>query len=318
MGFSFGAGTTDGPGAPFFFQGDLEGNEMWREIGHTLHPPSEEDIQCHAPKPILLMTGRMTTPYLWQPRSLPTQIITIGDAVILGVPAEMTTMVGRRLRADIEAIGKIFGKDAVVLPTGLANIYSSYITTWEEYQVQRYEAGSTTYGPHALTIIQQQFAKLYSSLLIDLPLPPGPEPIDESGQQLSFLLPPTPDVAGPGGFGACIVQPDNNYRRGEEVFTTFVSGNPRNNLNTESSYFFVERLQSNGQWEVIATDANWETRFYWRSLSGVGRSEIDFYWDIPENVENGEYRVRHAGSSRGLLTGVRPYTGSSRPFLIVT
>ena len=33
---------------------------------------------------------------------------------------------------------------------GLTNTYSSYITTYEEYQAQRYEGASTIFGPHTL------------------------------------------------------------------------------------------------------------------------------------------------------------------------
>ena len=37
-----------------------------------------------------------------------------------------------------------------VVLAGLTNTYASYITTWEEYQVQRYEGAFTLYGPHTL------------------------------------------------------------------------------------------------------------------------------------------------------------------------
>jgi hypothetical protein len=37
-----------------------------------------------------------------------------------------------------------------VVLSGLTNTYASYITTWEEYQVQRYEGAFTLYGPHTL------------------------------------------------------------------------------------------------------------------------------------------------------------------------
>ena len=33
---------------------------------------------------------------------------------------------------------------------GLTNTYSSYVTTFEEYQEQRYEGASTIFGPHTL------------------------------------------------------------------------------------------------------------------------------------------------------------------------
>lgn len=97
LGFSFAAGTTDGPGAyRFFEQGDLDGNPFWRLVGNALRPPTADDRRCQAPKPILIMTGRMSWPYLWQPQRLPTQILRIGSAVILGVPTEISTMAGRR------------------------------------------------------------------------------------------------------------------------------------------------------------------------------------------------------------------------------
>lgn len=318
LGFSFAAGTTDGPGAyQLFFQGDTIGNELFEGIRDVLYEPSADDIQCHLPKPILLMTGRWTTPHLWQPQILPTQIITIGDAVILGVPGEITTMAGRRLRRDIQALGEANGRNVVVLPTGMANTYAQYFTTYEEYQVQRYEAGSTLYGPHSLAIIQQQYLTLYRSLFSNQSIASGPSPPDQTAEQISLLLPVTSDSSGPSPFGSCLVQPNGIYHRGEELFATFVSGNPRNDLMTESSFFFVEKLQQNADWVIVATDANWETRFIWRRTNVLlGRSEIDFYWEIPENVENGVYRIRHDGASRGLLTGVRPYQGFSQTFQI--
>lgn len=149
------------------------------------------------------------------------------------------------------------------MPTGMANTYASYAVTFEEYQVQRYEGGSTLYGPHTLTILQQQYARLYTSMENGQSVPAGPSPPNQTRDQLSFLLPVVVDNAAIGRpFGRALVEPRQTYRRGEELFVTFVAGNPRNDLRTESSYFFVER-QLNAQWITVATDANWETRFIW-------------------------------------------------------
>lgn len=57
--------------------------------------------------------------------------------VLIAVPGEFTTMAGRRLR---EAVKKIIinnsgSEKTTPIITGHSNIYSSYITTWEEYQV---------------------------------------------------------------------------------------------------------------------------------------------------------------------------------------
>lgn len=43
-----------------------------------------------------------------------------------------------------------WGPDVRVVIAGLANTYSSYVATFEEYGVQRYEGASTIFGPHTL------------------------------------------------------------------------------------------------------------------------------------------------------------------------
>lgn len=50
------------------------------------------------------------------------------------------------VRARLTADG-IIGQDAYVVIAGPANTYGHYITTIEEYSVQRYEGASTLYGP---------------------------------------------------------------------------------------------------------------------------------------------------------------------------
>ena len=44
----------------------------------------------------------------------------------------------------------VWGKDVTVVLAGLTNTYSSYVTTFEEYAMQRYEGASTIFGPHTL------------------------------------------------------------------------------------------------------------------------------------------------------------------------
>lgn len=60
MGYSFAAGTTDGPGAFSFAQGTTTDNAMWNFVRDFIAAPTQEDIACHAPKPILLATGRVS------------------------------------------------------------------------------------------------------------------------------------------------------------------------------------------------------------------------------------------------------------------
>lgn len=59
MGYSFAAGTTDGPGAFDFTQGTTTDNPLWNAVRDFLAAPTQDDINCQHPKPILLSTGRV-------------------------------------------------------------------------------------------------------------------------------------------------------------------------------------------------------------------------------------------------------------------
>lgn len=60
MGYSFAAGTTDGPGAFDFKQGTRNDNPLWNAVRDFIVPPTDEDIDCQSPKPILVATGRVS------------------------------------------------------------------------------------------------------------------------------------------------------------------------------------------------------------------------------------------------------------------
>ena len=70
LGYGFAAGTTDGPGELDFRQGENTSNPFWNIIGSFLSPPSREQKECHHPKPILLNTGNVKTPYYWVSRCM--------------------------------------------------------------------------------------------------------------------------------------------------------------------------------------------------------------------------------------------------------
>lgn len=110
---------------------------------------------------------------------------------------------------------------------------------------------------------------------------PGPTPPDFLNQLITLIPPvmydsPTWDH----NFGDCILQPPASVKIGGIVTVKFVSirnlrssrgqdfsnfwhaqvsGHPRNNLRLEDTFLTVELLD--GDWIVIATDADWETRY---------------------------------------------------------
>jgi neutral ceramidase len=85
----------------------------------------------------------------WVPQVLPAHLFCIGSLAIAGIPAEPTTVSGRRLRAAAGSALFPMGVRHVVV-NGYANAYAAYVTTYEEYQLQHYEAASTLFGQWTL------------------------------------------------------------------------------------------------------------------------------------------------------------------------
>lgn len=268
MGISFAAGTTDGPGSDSFEQASTsDPSPFWKMLRNMLASPSVEEIQCHSPKPILIPTGKMNIPYPWQPSIVPTQLLRFGDVIIVALPGEFTTMSGRRLRNAIhKTILEKTGNRADVILAGLSNIYASYVTTPEEYQIQRYEGASTIYGPHTLTLYVDQYVRLAKAMITNSPIQLGPIPPSFDSKLISLTLPVITDIAPFGRkFGDVSRQPALQYKRGDRVHVQFISGNLRNDIHQDKTYLTVElQNMTDGSWSVIATDSNWETRLLFK------------------------------------------------------
>ncbi|KAL0984124.1 hypothetical protein UPYG_G00137430 [Umbra pygmaea] len=221
LGYSFAAGTTDGGGDLNFTQGAVEGDPFWDGIRDALlGAPSNETQDCHRPKPILFNTGEMNWPLPWHPSIVDVQIITIGPLAIVAIPGDCSTMSGRRVRdavkQELEAQGTFRNTEVVV--AGLCNIYTHYITTYEEYQIQRYEGASTIFGPHTLSAYIQKFRGLAKAIAEgkEQELPKGPEPPFFTGRPLFNLLSNAPVDKKPVNttFGEILQQVKPRYRVG--------------------------------------------------------------------------------------------------------
>ncbi|KIW02643.1 hypothetical protein, variant [Verruconis gallopava] len=98
LGYSFAAGTSDGPGAFDFKQnssGSGNANPLWNVVRNLIHAPSEEQQRCQYPKPILLDVGETTKPYQWAPNVVDLQLLRLGHLVI--IIGRLTQMVGWKL-----------------------------------------------------------------------------------------------------------------------------------------------------------------------------------------------------------------------------
>ncbi|XP_040831713.1 neutral ceramidase [Ochotona curzoniae] len=328
LGYSFAAGTIDGVGGLNFTQGMTEGDPFWDTIrDELLGKPSEELKECHKPKPILLPTGELSRPHPWHPEIVDVQIITIGSLAVTAIPGEFTTMSGRRLREAVQAEFATYGmRNMTVTVSGLCNVYTHYITTYEEYQAQRYEAASTIYGPHSLSAYIQLFRGLAKAIATDTVanLSKGPEPPFFS----QLILPLIPNIADrtPLGrnFGDVLEPVKPEYRVGEVVEVVFVGANPKNSAEnqTHSTFLAVEKYEDDSAtWRVVHNDASWETRFYWHK-GLLGLSNVTIEWHIPDTAQPGIYRIKYFGNNRKqeLLQPavILSFEGTSSAFEVVT
>ncbi|XP_076981418.1 neutral ceramidase isoform X1 [Tamandua tetradactyla] len=304
LGYSFAAGTIDGVGGLNFTQGMTEGGPFWDTIrDQLLGKPSEEIIECQKPKPILIPTGELSKPHPWHPDIVDVQIITLGSLAITAIPGEFTTMSGRRLREAVQAEFASYGmQNMTVVVSGLCNVYTHYITTYEEYQVQRYEAASTIYGPHTLSAYIQLFRGLAKAIATDTVanLSRGPEP--PYFKQLQVPLTPNIVDRTPSGktFGDVLEPLKPQYRVGEVAEVVFVGANPKNSAEnqTHDTFLTVEKYENtSATWQIVYNDASWETRFYWHKGS-LGQSKAAIEWHIPATAQPGLYRIRYFGHKR--------------------
>ncbi|CAL8074457.1 unnamed protein product [Orchesella dallaii] len=332
MGYSFAGGTTDGPGLFDFVQGELSDNPFWNLIRDVLMLGPLDPVfqQCHYPKPILLPVGLAHQPYEWVASVVETQILRVGNLYIIGIPGELTTMAGRRLRKAVESVVVANAPDSEtphVVIAGLSNVYTHYITTYEEYQKQRYEAASTIYGPHTLQAYLKQYDILAASMLDGTNLDPGTPPPDLSGNQFNLIgkisRDTTPFLK---NFGDCLLEPLPIVNPNDTVVVKFAGGHPRHDSMREGTFLLVEKCEECGddtgseRWTTVATDADWSTKFHWSRPKFLStESVIEISWKVPADALPGNYRIRHFGYHKpavSIAATPRAYQGETRIFVV--
>ncbi|KZT04002.1 Neutral/alkaline nonlysosomal ceramidase [Laetiporus sulphureus 93-53] len=329
LGFSFAGGTTDGPGKFDFIQGDnsTSHNPFWDFVKDAVTPPSPpEQILCHYPKPILLDTGYARKPYPWSPNTVDAQILRVGNLVMLIMPGELTTMAGRRMRSAIrsELISSgMLGEDAYVVVAGPANTYGHYVTTREEYAVQRYEGASTIFGPYTLDAYMHEYGKLVPYLdtgATGTP-PSDPAPVDLTSKVISLQLPviqDNPSLSKSFGEVLIDVNTESPYHAGDRVAAQFVGANPRNNLRLEETFLTVDRLMDE-QWVPVRSDSHPSTTYHWERtnvLFGVSTVDIAWYGVIEPGIPAGTYRLSYYGDAKHLMGSITPFIGYSSIFIV--
>ncbi len=315
LGYSFAAGTTDGVGSDFFYQGELQDSPFFNFIRDLIAKPTTNMKHCHAPKPILLAVGR-NKPHSWVPDFMPVQLFTLGELAIIAGPGEFTTMAGRRIK---DAVLKTLSPNVQCIAfAGLSNSYAGYITTYEEYQQQNYEGGSTVFGPYTSELYKDAFVRLANALKNQHEVTPGPKPSPLSNELISFIAPVLFDDTPPfTSFGDVHRAPHKNYHSGEVVHVSFWAGNPRNNLEKDKSFLEVQRLEGKN-WQTIYHDWDLNTIFRWHRV-GLSYAHAELYWKVSDHDKPGIYRILHHGHYLyGWNRNIYAYIGESPSFRVTS
>ncbi|KAF2151481.1 Neutral/alkaline nonlysosomal ceramidase [Myriangium duriaei CBS 260.36] len=351
LGYSFAAGTSDGPGNKDFKQhnhGDPDANPFWELVRNGIHKPGPKQQACHGAKPILLDVGETLKPYLWSPNVVDVQFFRVGGMYIIVSPGEATTMAGRRWK---DAVRHAAGSEATdVLLGGPANSYTHYIATQEEYGIQRYEGASTLYGPHTLA----SYLDLTSSFIRYLarnsstsaslpptnpalpPLAPGPDPpihVEKSYSLIPPVIRDSPGLFKSFGQIQSDVQPIYHLPSTSPappaapvvVQATFIAANPRNNLRLSSTFASIERYDPHtSSWQPFRSDADWSLVFTWsRASTTLATSSATIRWELAWELgswgqhpatdeEGGDEVVNVVGAEKTELHRGLPFPRQSR------
>jgi len=283
----------------------------------------------HKEKPIVFPTGSCGM----SPSVLPLQLVTIaGKLAIAAVPFEATTMAGRRIRNTV--------KDALKMPTedygsvviaGLSNAYCGYLTTREEYAVQRYEGASTHFGPNQLCATQQQLCHLAEAIISNsrpttLATPLLQLNLGSASWNTPVIHDSVPeenihfgDIVADKEIG--LTRKPQFYTVGETVRATFHAAHPKNDLRTQSTFLEVHRWigdENKGIWVMYSDDGDENTFYHWKRV-GISSSQVTIEWLIPLNTPIGKYRLKHNGNYKRSWNSrkIQPYSGVSCTFHVI-
>ncbi len=276
---------------------------------------------CQYPKPTFLNTQMVDGVSLYTD-VLPFQSFQIGRLVLIGVPGEMTTMSARRLRADIKGIMKPHGEVKNVIIAGLANAYSGYITTPEEYKIQHYAGGHTLWGPETLAAHRQVFANQATSIIAGTSLSQGATAEDLVDDQIINAIGVVYDDKRLWEeFGETTSDTASTYFAGQTATATFRSGHPQNDFQTMDSFFKVQQ-NVGGNWETVLTENDVEAHFQWirdTDADCLACSYAKVSWTIADDMASGTYRLKHDGDWKSGWDGsINAYSGTSSSFTVDT
>jgi neutral ceramidase len=189
------------------------------------------------------------------PRVLPVQVLRLGPAVLVGIPFEVTVGSGRVIA---DAVRPAAG-GAEVIVSSVANEYSGYVATPDEYALQHYEGGHTLYGPRTLPFLAAHAGRLAG----ELAAADGSPVMADVRAERAFDLKVTRYL--PGATGATTpIAVDGPARftdttaRVDASWEIAWTGPPPGDLDWHEPLARVEAQDGDGPWRPAADDQGWD------------------------------------------------------------
>ena len=310
FGPSFFGGTSDGVSGVNAIQGKQKVPFFIKLFTKLISNPKKSQKKCQKPKKSVLNVN-LKKPYQWIPTYTPIQIFKIGQIFIISVSTELTTMAARRLSKNLKKTLKrhnLIKEDGKLILNTVANGYTHYTTTPEEYTAFRYEGSSTLFGQYQLNAFHQEFDNL-----IDL-MVQNKSPIVQSHQlqkesknlrkfsmhtgfkkirnTMNKIFSKFRKIGRK--FGKMKRHPKRNYKHGETVNIKFYGNKLQSGFEKFSTLMKVEKQIGKHNWKTIKTDAHIETKIY--EQKKFGKYTITVLWKITSDISPGIYRITYFGS----------------------
>lgn len=228
------------------------------------------------------------------PTAVPLSALQVADRAIVTVPGEMSSGMGRRLRAAVLGEGRRAGIRRIVV-SGLANEFLQYFTTPEEYGRQHYEGGTMLFGEAAGVFVQERLAELVRAIATGNPAP-APDPFDPR----NGVADDAPAYPRGADSARILGQPSGTRRLGHATFE-WAGGERGFDRPLDRPFVTVERRGPRG-WRAVDDDLG--LRILW-TVSDDG--EYRARWEPPPSARLGRHRF--------LITANR-YRLRSRPFAL--
>lgn len=243
------------------------------------------------------------------PPGAPLAIVRVGDGVVVSNPGEVTTEVGRRIKARVAVSLAGTGVRSVAI-SGLANEYQGYFTTPEEYAWQAYEGGQTNFGKYSGNLLIEQ-----TGLLADALADGGAAPAAYAFDPTNGLEPDHTRFPAGAPDAEALEQPRGATRLSRAVFAW--RGGARGTDRPLDRAFVRVQRRTDGGWRTVHDDLG--TTIEWRVAGNeqvplgpryameANEGRYTARWEVPLDTAPGSYRM--------VVTAKR-YRLASSPFAV--